>query len=160
MTAPGGAGTIPRTVFDNSFVLGATGFYLGSELPRARLRPFALPRSCALKTLLWTLTTFKGEGVMVRLASEGLRSVGASSPSKSACSILPLARRWRAGETFRELTPARGSLLKPAADQQVQPPINRQGAYHRQPCEYPEEHSEHGLPSLACCRVQHNRYPQ
>jgi len=38
---------------------------------------------------------------MVRLAGEGLRSVGASSPSKSACSILPLARRWRAGETFR-----------------------------------------------------------
>ena len=27
------------------------------------LRPFALPRSCALKTLQWTLTTFKGEGV-------------------------------------------------------------------------------------------------
>ena len=52
---------------------------------------------------------------MVRLASEGLRSVGATSPSKSACSILPLARRWRAGETFRVLTPARGSLLKPAA---------------------------------------------
>ena len=54
---------------------------------------------------------------MVRLASEGLRSVGATSPSKSACSILPLARRWRAGETFRVLTPARGSLLKPAAGQ-------------------------------------------
>ena len=32
MFAPGGAGTTPRTVFDNSFVLGATGFYLGSEL--------------------------------------------------------------------------------------------------------------------------------
>src|SRR5215212_7820670 len=40
----GGACTTPRTVFDNSFVLGATGFYLGSELPQARLRPFPLPR--------------------------------------------------------------------------------------------------------------------
>jgi hypothetical protein len=27
MFASGGAGTTPRTVFDNSFVLGATGFY-------------------------------------------------------------------------------------------------------------------------------------
>jgi len=53
---------------------------------------------------------------MVRLAGEGLRSVGASSPSKSACSILPLARRWRAGETFRVFhSPARTLLLKPAA---------------------------------------------
>ena len=54
---------------------------------------------------------------MVRLASEGLRSVGATSPSKSVCSIMPLARRWRAGETFRVSTPARGSLLKPVAGQ-------------------------------------------
>jgi hypothetical protein len=38
---------------------------------------------------------------MLRLASEGLRSVGATSPSKSACSILPLARRWRAGGLSR-----------------------------------------------------------
>src|SRR5215212_91518 len=82
---------------------------------------------------------------MVRLASEGLRSVGATSPSKSVCSILPLARRWRAGETFRVLTPARGSLRKPAAGQQVQSPNDRQGAYHRQPCQYPEEHREHAL---------------
>jgi hypothetical protein len=29
MFAPGGAGTTPRTVFDNSFVLGATGFSQG-----------------------------------------------------------------------------------------------------------------------------------
>jgi hypothetical protein len=81
------------------------------------LRPFALPRSCALKTLQWTLTTFKGEGVMVRLASEGLRSVGATSPSKSVCSILPIARHLRAGEFFRVYTPARTSLLKPAVGQ-------------------------------------------
>src|SRR5215207_7868549 len=50
---------------------------------------------------------------MVRLASEGLRSVGAASPSKSVCSILPLARHLRAGEGSSMLTPARGSLLKP-----------------------------------------------
>ena len=53
---------------------------------------------------------------MVRLAGEGLRSVGAPSPSKSACSILPLARRWRAGDVFSGSTPARASLLKPATD--------------------------------------------
>src|SRR5215203_2449361 len=51
-------------------------------------------------------------------------------------------------------TPARTSLLKPAAGQQVEHPHNGQGSYHRQRCEYPEEHSEHALPSLACCRVQ------
>src|SRR5918994_1480282 len=50
---------------------------------------------------------------MVRLAGEGLRSVGAASPSKSVCSILPLARHLRAGEGSSMLTPARGSLLKP-----------------------------------------------
>jgi len=32
------------------------------------------------------------------VAGEGLRSVGAASPSKSVCSILPLARHLRAGE--------------------------------------------------------------
>ena len=53
------------------------------------------------------------------------------------------------------LTPARTSLLKPAADQQVQPPNDRQGADHRQRCEYPEEHSASmHPPTLACCRVQ------
>jgi hypothetical protein len=52
---------------------------------------------------------------MVRLASEGLRSVGAASPSKSVCSILPLARRWRAGEIFSGSTPARGSPLLSSA---------------------------------------------
>src|SRR5215208_73654 len=31
------------------------------------------------------------------IAGEGLRSVGAASPSKSVCSILPLARHLRAG---------------------------------------------------------------
>jgi len=45
MLAPGGAGTTPRTVFDNSFVLGATGFYhrVGASCP-SWLRPFALLR--------------------------------------------------------------------------------------------------------------------
>src|SRR5215213_2215317 len=33
------------------------------------------------------------------VAGEGLRSVGAASPSKSVCSILPLARHLRAGES-------------------------------------------------------------
>src|SRR5829696_6951425 len=83
-----------------------------------------------------------------------------NSPSKSDCSILPIARHFRAGELFSASTPARTSLLKPAAGQKVQSPNDRQGAYHRQCCEYPEEHSEHALPSLACCRVQHNRYPR
>jgi hypothetical protein len=71
-----------------------------------------------------------------------------NSPSKSVCSILPLARHLRAGEESSTLTPARASLLKPAADQQVQPPNDRQGAYYRQRCEYPEEHSEHALSRL------------
>src|SRR5919106_6948255 len=71
-------------------------------------------------------------------------------PLKSVCSILPLARHLRAGEVFSGSTPARTSLLKPAADQQVQHLHNSQGAYHRQHCEYPEEHSERTLPlSLA-----------
>jgi hypothetical protein len=43
-----------------------------------------------------------------------------NSPSKSVCSILPLARHLRAGEGSSALTPARTSLLKPAAGQQVQ----------------------------------------
>jgi hypothetical protein len=84
---------------------------------------------------------------MVRLAGEGLRSVGVEPPSKSVCSILPLARRWQAGDVFCGLTPARDLLLKPAAGQQVQHPNDRQGAYHRQRCQYPEEHSEHASPA-------------
>jgi|SRR5687767_9008275 hypothetical protein len=96
---------------------------------------------------------------MVRLAGEGLKGrLGRTddSPSKSICSILPLARHLRAGEVISGSTPARGSLLKPAADQQVQPPNDRQGAYHRQRCEYPEEHSAsmHSPLSLA---VGYNR---
>ena len=89
------------------------------------------------------------------VAGDGLRSVGVSSPSKSVCSILPIARRWRAGGVFCVPTLARSSLLKPAADQQVQPPNDRQGAYHRQRCEYPEEHASiHSPLSLA---VGYNR---
>jgi hypothetical protein len=34
-----------------------------------------------------------------------------NSPSKSVCSILPLARHLRAGEGSSALTPARASLL-------------------------------------------------
>jgi hypothetical protein len=53
------------------------------------------------------------------VAGEGLRSVGVDPlpSSKSVCSILPIARHWRAGEIFGLLPPARTSLLKPAADQ-------------------------------------------
>jgi hypothetical protein len=40
-----------------------------------------------------------------------------NSPSKSVCSILPIVRHLRAGELFSVSTPARTSLLKPAADQ-------------------------------------------
>jgi|SRR5215208_83889 hypothetical protein len=98
------------------------------------------------------------------VASEGLRSVGATSPSKSCRSILLLARRLRAGEVFSGSTPARTSLLKPAADQQVQHPHNGQDAYHRQRCEYPEEHSAsmHSPLSLAVgynTIVTHSRRP-
>src|SRR5215208_389661 len=49
---------------------------------------------------------------MVRLASEGLRSGGAASPSKSVCSILPLARHLRAGEGSSMLTSARDSAIE------------------------------------------------
>jgi hypothetical protein len=31
--------------------------------------------------------------------------------------------------------------LKPAADQQVQPPNDGQDAYYREHCDYPEKHS-------------------
>ena len=43
MFAPGGAGTTPRTVFDNSFVLGATGFYhrVGATTSQASTLRFA-----------------------------------------------------------------------------------------------------------------------
>ena len=71
-----------------------------------RLRPFVANRN---------ICNFMWYGVV---AGEGLRrSVGVTSPSKSICSILPLARYWRAGEVFGGSTPARGSLLKPAVDQ-------------------------------------------
>jgi hypothetical protein len=92
----------------------------------------------------------------VRLPAKVLGRLGLSPlpSSKSSRSILPIARRWRAGDVFCESTPTRVSLLKPAAGQQLQPPNDCHGAYHRQRCEYPEEHSEHALPSLACCRVQ------
>jgi hypothetical protein len=115
MTTPGGAGTPPKHC--NLLRVRRTGFSHRVGASTSQATALALPRSCALKTLQWTLTTFKGEGVMVRLASEGLRSVGATSPSKSVCSILPIARHLRAGELFSASTPARGSLLKPAVDQ-------------------------------------------
>jgi hypothetical protein len=70
--------------------------------------------------------------------------------------MLPIARRWRAGEVFSGSTPAPTSLLKPAAGQQVQPPNDRQGAYHRQRCEYPEEHSA-SMPSPLSLAVGYNR---
>src|SRR5918993_5159856 len=80
---------------------------------------------------------------MVGLRAKVLGRLGRTenSPSKSVCSILPLARHLRAGEVFSGSTPARASLLKPAAGQQVQPPNDCQGAYYRERCEYPDEHS-------------------
>src|SRR5215207_2948416 len=52
---------------------------------------------------------------MVGLRAKVLGRLGRTenSPSKSVCSILPLARHLRAGEGSSALTPARGSLLKP-----------------------------------------------
>src|SRR5215212_148822 len=44
MTTPGGAGTRYVTYSNNPPVLGAPASIIGSELPRARLRPLALPR--------------------------------------------------------------------------------------------------------------------
>jgi hypothetical protein len=79
-----------------------------------------------------------------------------SPSSKSVCSILPLARHLRAGELFSASTPARTSLLKPAADQQVQPPHNGQGAYHRQRCEYPEEEHSASMHSPLSLAVGYN----
>src|SRR5215204_7373648 len=87
-------------------------------------RPFVANRNIC--NFLWY------GGVVRGVVGEGLRSVGATSPSKSCRSILPLARHLRAGEVFSGSTPARTSLLKPAAGQQVQPPNDCQGAYHRQ----------------------------
>jgi hypothetical protein len=100
---------------------------------------------------------------MVGLRAKVLGRLGRTenSPSKSVCSILPLARHLRAGEGSSALTPARGSLLKPERRaNRYNPPNDCQGAYYRQSCEYPEEHSEHALLSPACCRVQQNRYPR
>jgi hypothetical protein len=103
---------------------------------------------------------------MVRLRAKVLGRLGRTenSPSKSVCSILPLARHLRAGEESSTLTPARALLLKPAADQQVQHPHNGQDAYHRQRCEYPEEHSAsmHSPLSLAVGYIRivtHGRRP-
>jgi hypothetical protein len=99
---------------------------------------------------------------MVGLAGEGLRSVGVLPIDPIQERVLYPAHRspFTGRGSLQWSTPARTSLLKPAADQQVQPLNDRQGAYHRQRCEYPEEHSEHALTSLACCRVQQSRYPR
>jgi hypothetical protein len=64
-----------------------------------------------------TFVTFCG---MVGLRAKVLGRLGRTenSPSKkSVCSILPIARHLRAGEGSSALTPARISLLKPAAGQ-------------------------------------------
>jgi hypothetical protein len=52
-----------------------------------------------------------------RITESRLMEEEALPSSKSVCSILPIARHLRAGEVFSVLTPARGSLLKPAAGQ-------------------------------------------
>jgi len=101
---------------------------IGSEL-LAGLRPFALPRSYAAIIAAPLLgKREKGWGFAARLwsfavdrnichflwyggiASEGLRSVGVSPPSKSVCSILPLARHLQAGVS-RTLHPALYSAI-------------------------------------------------
>jgi len=64
----------------------------------ARLRPFVIDRNIC--HFLW----YGG------IAGEGLRSVGVSPPSKSVCSILPLARHLRAGVS-RTLHPALYSAI-------------------------------------------------
>jgi hypothetical protein len=61
--------------------------------------------------------------------------------------------------------PARANLspevapLQPAPEQQVHAPNYRLDAYYREHCDYPEEHSNDALPSIARLRVQRNPYP-
>src|SRR5215217_9665855 len=97
---------------------------------------------------------------MVRLASEGLRSVGATSPSKSVCSILPLARHWRAGEVFSGFNPGPRLAAKASGGLIGTAPKRLPGLLPPPALRVPEEHREHALLSLACCRVQHSRYPR
>ena len=52
MTIPGGTGRRYVTYSDNPPVLGTPASLIGSELPRARLRPFALPR-CRRSRLMY-----------------------------------------------------------------------------------------------------------
>jgi hypothetical protein len=55
---------------------------------------------------------------MVGLEAKVLGRLGRTenSPSRSVCSILPIARHLRAGEVSRALTPARASLVIESQD--------------------------------------------
>src|SRR5215218_1457769 len=152
MSIPGRAGTTHPPV------LGTPASLIGSESPHPPVRG---------SDLLSQIETFVTLCGMVGLRAKVLGQMGwTTSPYQRACALsCPSLAIYGPGSLQRgTLTPARTSLLKPAAGQKVQPPIDHQGAYHRQRCEYPEEHSEHALPSLACCRVQqrivtHGRRP-
>ena len=76
--------------------------------PRRIPRPFVIDRNIC--RFLW-YGALGGRRFLGRLGWSPLPS------SKGVCSILPIASHLRAGEDFRVLTPARTSLLKPAAGQ-------------------------------------------
>jgi hypothetical protein len=77
MTTPGGAGTTPRTVFNNSFVLGSSASLIGSELP-------GLLGSGPL-SWIETFVTFCG---MVGLQAMDLGRLGSKpSPHPRACAL-------------------------------------------------------------------------
>src|SRR5215211_3127396 len=81
MTTPGGAGTTLRPhVCRKATRARRTGFYhrVGASMATL-LRPFVVDRNIC--HFLW----YGG------VAGDGLRSVGVSPPSKSVCSILPIA---------------------------------------------------------------------
>jgi len=77
---PGGAGTPVPEAQQQLHRVRRTGFYhrVGA-LWSTRLRPFVVDRN--IRHFLW----YGG------VAGDGLRSVGVSPPSKSVCSILPIA---------------------------------------------------------------------
>src|SRR5215208_3813867 len=90
-----------------SSVLGAPASIM---VRSSDLRPFVVNRNIC--NFLWYGGVEGGAG-------EGLRSVGVTPiPQPRACALsCPSLAVYRAGELFRGSTPARTSLLKPAADQ-------------------------------------------
>src|SRR5215216_6915729 len=142
MTTPGGASTTPAPVCSKATRTRRTGFYhrVGASMAN-RLRPFVVDRN--IRHFLWY-------GVV---AGEGLRSVGATSPSKSICSILPLTRHLRAGEVFSGSTPARVSLLFSASWARpfaLAPSPRCAGPRVVRPCLYPVGRAHFGHVSFLC----------